>query len=102
MNVETNDLYFAFIGFSKRGHVVNRDESMRGVIDLHKDMSYKPKLFLFEKSEEDKQIDTEENKGKMVSCFGLAINEEAVDPRTNYRRQYNVDKYPTFVKHIFA
>jgi len=50
--VETKpeDLYFAFIGFSKRGSVINNQDSMKHIIESHKDYTFKPKLFLFEKS----------------------------------------------------
>jgi len=50
VEVKSEDLYFAFIGFSKRGSVINKNDSMKNIIELHRDYSYKPKLFLFEKS----------------------------------------------------
>jgi len=75
VKIDTNDLYLAFIGFSKRGSVIDRNSTIKSVVDFHRDFSYKPKLFLFEKSIEDKLLFKSENSNikvlsKLVNCFG--------------------------------
>jgi hypothetical protein len=92
VGARSEDLYLAFIGFSMRGSMVPRNETLRNVSNHVKDNFYKPKLFLFEKNTQAVETDTPANQTKVINAFGLAINTEIRE----------VERHPTFVKHCFV
>ena len=98
VEVKKENLFQAFIGFSKRGSWLNPESSIKYIVEKHRDVQYKPKLFLFETTQEEKK--SLNNHKELIFTYGLSINPQKESRGWSYRE--SGDKHPTFVKAIPA
>jgi ubiquitin carboxyl-terminal hydrolase 4/11/15 len=101
---KSDDFYLVFVGFSTRGSLVEFKSSMAAVAAKQLDLQYRPKLFLFEKTDEDRQILANDSKDDIILTFGKTIleKEKKRGMLGHYGGSINNEEYPTFVKPFFG
>ena len=102
IEIDPENLYLAFIGFSKRGSIIDKKSNMKYIVEKNRDNQYKPKLFLFEMSKDDKEL--REAPENLIYTYGLSINGNFQERKYgSYMSNRDTgDKFPTFVKAIYA
>jgi len=53
---EYDDVYLVFIGFSNRGSIITDDIMVREMAQKSKDPQYLPNIFMFEKTQLDREL----------------------------------------------
>jgi len=91
-----------FIGFSTRGSVISDQTTMKELCQKAKDPQYVPNVFMFEKTELDKEI---VHKDDVIMTFGIC--HEEVSKKGWFPNLYGGSKEPefkspTFVKPFYA